>query len=42
MEQEKIIQQMEKANDVEIHKNESYGQVYSKMISIMAKDSADY
>jgi len=41
MEQEKIIQQMKKANDVEIRKNESYGQVYRKMISLMAKNSMD-
>ena len=41
MEQEKIIQQMNKANNVEIRKNESYGQVYRKMISLMAKDSAE-
>ena len=40
MEQEKIIQQMKKANNIEISKNESYGQVYRKMISLMAKDSA--
>ena len=41
MEQEKIIQQMKKANDSEIRKNEKYGQVYRKMISLMAKNSAD-
>ena len=41
MEQEKIIQQMKKANDVEISKNELYGQTYRKMISLMAKNSAD-
>jgi len=41
MEQGKIIQEMKKANDVEICKNELYGQVYTKMISLMAKNSAD-
>ena len=41
MEQQKIIQQMKKTNDVEIHKNELYAQTYRKMISIMAKNSAD-
>ena len=41
MKQDKIIQQMKKANDVEICKNEVYGKVYRKMISLMAKNSAD-
>ena len=41
MQQEKIIQQMKKTNDVEIHKNELYAQTYKKMISLMAKNSAD-
>ena len=41
MEQEKIIQQIKKANDVEICKNEVYGEVYRKMISQMAKNPID-
>ena len=41
MDREKIIQQMKEENDAEIHKNELYGQVYRKMISLMAKNSLD-
>jgi len=41
MNQEKIIQKMKKANDMEIHKHELYHQVYKKMISQMAKNSTD-
>lgn len=41
MEQEKIVREMKEANDVEIRKNELYGQTYRKMISLMAKNSAE-